>query len=78
VPYFHVVFTLPGPVAAIAYHNKAEVYAILFRAATRALRVIAADPHHLGAQIGGVAVLHSWGQTMQRHLLPGSGLHSKP
>jgi len=67
VPYFHVVFTLPGPVGAIAYHNKAEVYAILFRAATRALRIIAADPRHLGAQIGGVAVLHSWGQAMQHH-----------
>jgi len=79
VPYFHVVFTLPAPVAAIAYHNKAEVYAILFRAATRALRVIAADPRHLGAQIGGVAVLHSWGQTMQYHphvhcIIPGGGL----
>lgn len=79
VPYFHVVFTLPGPVAAIAYHNKAEVYAILFRAATRALRVIAADPRHLGAQIGGVAVLHSWGQAMQHHphvhcIIPGGGL----
>jgi hypothetical protein len=79
VPYFHVVFTLPGSVAAIAYHNKAEVYAILFRAATRALRVIAADPRHLGAQIGGVAVLHSWGQAMQHHphvhcIIPGGGL----
>jgi hypothetical protein len=79
VPYFHVVFTLPGSVAAIAYHNKAEVYAILFRAATRALRVIAADPRHLGAQIGGVAVLHSWGPAMQHHphvhcIIPGGGL----
>lgn len=79
VPYYHVVFTLPGPVAAIAYHNKAEVYSILFRAATRTLRIIAADPRHLGAQIGGVAVLHSWGQAMQHHphvhcIIPGGGL----
>jgi len=79
VPYYHVVFTLPGPVAAIAYHNKAEVYSILFRAATRTLRIIAADPRHLGAQIGGVTVLHSWGQAMQHHphvhcIIPGGGL----
>lgn len=79
VPYFHVVFTLPGPVAAISYHNKAEVYAILFRAATSALRVLAADPRHLGGQIGGVAVLHSWGQAMQHHphihcIIPGGGI----
>lgn len=79
VPYFHVVFTVPPPVAEIAYHNKAEVYAILFKAASQALRVIAADPRHLGAQIGGLAVLHSWGQTMQHHphvhcIVPGGGL----
>ena len=79
VPYFHVVFTLPAPVGAIAFQNKAAVYAILFRAAAEALRVIAADPRHLGAEIGGVAVLHSWGQAMQHHphvhcIVPGGGL----
>jgi hypothetical protein len=79
VPYFHVVFTLPAPVGAIAFQNKAAVYAILFRAAAETLRVIAADPRHLGAEIGGVAVLHSWGEAMQHHphvhcTVPGGGL----
>ena len=79
VPYFHVVFTLPAPVGAIAFQNKAVVYAILFRAAAETLRVIAADPRHLGAEIGGLAVLHSWGQAMQHHphvhcIVPGGGL----
>ena len=79
VPYFHVVFTLPAPVGAIAFQNKSTVYAILFRAAAETLRVIAADPRHLGAEIGGVAVLHSWGQAMQHHphlhcIVPGGGL----
>ena len=79
VPYFHVVFTLPAPVAAIAFQNKAAVYAILFRAAAETLRVIAADARHLGAEIGGVAVLHSWGQALQHHphvhcIVPGGGL----
>ncbi|MGV6848889.1 MAG: IS91 family transposase [Marinibacterium sp.] len=79
VPYFHVVFTLPAPVGAIAFQNKAAVYAILFRAAAETLRVIATDPRHLGAEIGGIAVLHSWGQAMQHHphihcIVPGGGL----
>ena len=79
VPYFHVVLTLPAPVGAIAFQNKAAVYAILFRAAAETLRVIAADPRHLGAEIGGVAVLHAWGQAMQHHphvhcIVPGGGL----
>jgi hypothetical protein len=78
VPYFHVVFTLPAPVGAIAFQNKAVVYAILFRAAAETLRLIAADPRHLGAEIGGVAVLHSWGQALQHHphvhcIVPGGG-----
>ncbi|TIU44989.1 MAG: IS91 family transposase, partial [Mesorhizobium sp.] len=59
--YFHVVFTLPGDIAAIAYQNKALVYGLLFRAAAETLRTIAADPKHLGAEIGFFAVLHSWG-----------------
>jgi len=79
VPYYHVVFTLPARVAEIAFQNKRIVYAILFRAAADALREIAADPRHLGAEIGAVAVLHTWGQTLQHHphlhcIVPGGGL----
>ena len=78
VPYFHVVFTLPAPVAEIAFQNKATVYAILFRAAAETLRTIAADPKHLGAEIGVVAVLHTWGQNLHHHphlhcVVPGGG-----
>jgi hypothetical protein len=78
VPYFHVVFTLPAPVAEIAFHNKATVYAILFRAAAETLQTIAADPKHLGAETGLVAVLHTWGQNLHHHphvhcLVPGGG-----
>ena len=65
--YFHVVFTLPGDIAAIAYQNKALVYGLLFRAAAETLRTIAADPKHLGAEIGFFAVLHSWGQNLLHH-----------
>ena len=64
VPYFHVVFTVPAPIAAIALQNKAVVYDILFRAAAETLRTIAADPKHLGAEIGMIAVLHTWGQNL--------------
>jgi len=60
VPYFHVVFTLPDGVAAIARQNKKVVYNILFRSASETLRRIAADPKHLGAHIGFLAVLHTW------------------
>jgi hypothetical protein len=67
VPYFHVVFTLPAAVAEIAFHNKATVYAILFRTAAETLRTIAADPKHLGAETGLVAVLHTWGQNLHHH-----------
>jgi hypothetical protein len=78
VPYYHVVFTLPAPVAEIAFQNKATVYAILFRTAAETLRRIAADPRHLGAEVGVVAVLHTWGQTLQHHphvhcVVPGGG-----
>src|SRR5271156_6002649 len=78
VPYFHVVFTLPAPAAEIAFQNKETVYAILFRTAAETLRTIAADPRHLGAEIGLVAVLHTWGQTLQHHphvhcVVPGGG-----
>src|SRR5882762_5779870 len=78
VPYFHVVFTLPAAVAEIAYQNKTTVYAILFRTAAETLRTIAADPRHLGAEIGLVAVLHTWGQNLHHHphvhcVVPGGG-----
>ena len=67
VPYFHVVFTVPAPIAEIAIHNKADVDSILFTAAAETLRVIAADPRHLGAEIGLVAVLHTWGQNLHHN-----------
>jgi hypothetical protein len=79
VPYFHVVFTLPRAISAIAYQNKAKVYGLLFTAAAEALTTIAADPKHLGAHIGITAVLHTWGQNLQHHphvhcIVPGGGL----
>jgi len=79
VPYFHLVFTLPAAIAEIAYQNKAVVYGILFKAAARTLAAIAADPKHLGARIGHIAVLHSWGQNLSYHphlhcIVPGGGL----
>jgi hypothetical protein len=79
VPYFHVVFTVPGDLAEIAFQNKAVVYAILFKAASETLRVVAADPKHLGAEIGVVGVLHTWGQNLRHHphlhcVVPGGGL----
>jgi len=79
VPYFHVVFTLPAPIADIAYQNKAVIYAILFKAAAETLITIAADPRHLGARIGLTAVLHTWGSALTHHphahcIVPGGGL----
>ena len=76
--YFHVVFTMPQAIAAIALQNKAVVYTILFRATAETLRTIAADPRHLGAAIGFFAVLHTWGQTLVHHphlhcVVPGGG-----
>jgi hypothetical protein len=67
VPYFHLVFTVPRSIAAIAYQNKQDVYNILFRAASETVRTIAADPKHLGAETGFFAVLHTWGQTLVHH-----------
>jgi len=67
VPYFHVVFTVPAPLSSLALQNKMVVYSILFHAAAHALRRIAADPKHLGARIGFLAVLHTWGQNLQHH-----------
>jgi Transposase zinc-binding domain/Putative transposase len=79
VPYFHVVFTLPGPIADIAYQNKAVIYDLLFKAAADTMLTIAADPKHLGARIGITAVLHTWGSAMTHHphlhmIVPGGGL----
>ena len=79
VPYFHVVFTLPAPIADIAYQNKAAIYAILFKATAETLLTIAADPKHLGARIGITAVLHTWGSALTHHphlhcIVPGGGL----
>lgn len=79
VPYFHVVFTLPPEAAEIAFQNKARVYALLMRAAAGALSTLAADPRRLGAEIGILAVLHTWGQTLTHHphvhcVVPGGGL----
>ena len=64
VPYFHVVFTVPQPIATIAFQNQTPVYDILFQAASEPLRTIAADPKHLGVEIGFLAVLHTWGQNL--------------
>ncbi len=79
VPYYHVVFTLPAPIGDIAYQNKAVVYGILFKAAAETLITIAADPKHLGARIGLIAVLHSWGSALTHHphvhvIVPGGGI----
>ena len=78
VPYFHVVFTVPEKIAAIALQNKKVVYDILFRITAETLTTIAADPTHLGARIGFFAVLHSWGQNLMFHphlhcVVPGGG-----
>ena len=79
VEYYHVVFTLPAPIARIAYWNKAVIYDLLFKASAETLRTIAADPEHLGAKIGFTSVLHTWGSSMTHHphvhvVVPGGGL----
>lgn len=79
VPYFHIVFTIPDAIAPLALQNKRVVYNILFQAASRTLLSIAADARHLGARIGVIAILHSWGQNLMHHphlhcLVPGGGL----
>ncbi len=79
VPYFHVVFTVPAEIADIAYHNKAVIYDILFRASAETLTTIAADPKHLGARIGFTSVLHTWGSALTHHphihcIVPGGGI----
>jgi hypothetical protein len=79
VPYFHVVFTLPQLLAPLALQNQRVVYGILFRSVAETLLEVAADPRHLGAEVGFLAVLHTWGQTLQHHphvhcVVPGGGL----
>jgi Putative transposase/Transposase zinc-binding domain len=79
VPYFHVVFTVPAPVAAIAFQNKAAVYGILFAASAEAMTTLAANPRRLGGEIGFLSVLHTWGQTLTHHphvhcVVPGGGI----
>jgi hypothetical protein len=79
VDYYHVVFTLPEPISAIAYCNKAVIYRLLFEVAAETLRTIAADPKHLGARIGATLVLHTWGSALTHHphvhsIVPGGGL----
>ena len=77
--YYHVVFTLPEPISALAFYNKAVIYRLLFEVAAETLRTIAADPSHLGARIGATLVLHTWGSALTHHphvhgIVPGGGL----
>ena len=79
VDYYHVVFTLPAPIADIAYYNKAVIYGLLFDVAAETLQTIAADPKHLGARIAVTLVLHTWGSALTHHphvhgIVPGGGL----
>jgi hypothetical protein len=79
VGYFHIVFTLPAPIADIAYHNKRVIYDLLFKVSSETMLTIAADPKHLGAKIGIISVLHTWGSAMTHHphvhmIVPGGGL----
>jgi len=79
VEYYHVVFTLPAPIADLAYQNKAIVYGLLFDVAAEVLQTIAADARHLGARIGATLVLHTWGSALTHHphvhgIVPGGGL----
>ena len=78
VPYFHVVFSLPAQIADIAYQNKAVIYNLLFKASSDATLTIAADPKHLGARVGILSVLHTWGSALTHHphvhmIVPGGG-----
>ncbi len=81
VPYFHVVFTLPHDLSALALQNKKAFYDLLFRASAETLIEVAADPKHLGARIGFLSVLHTWGQNLQHHphvhcVVPAGGIAS--
>jgi hypothetical protein len=79
VPYFHQVFTLPAQIADIAYQNKAAIYDLLFKASAETMLIIGTDPEHLGARIGFISVLHTWGSAMTHHphvhmIAPGGGI----
>ena len=79
VPYFHVVFTLPHELAPLALQNQRVIYGLLFQAAARTLLEVAADPRHLGARVGCLMVLHTWGQNLMHHphvhaIVTGGGL----
>ena len=79
VEYYHVVFTLPAPIADLAYQNKTELYGLLFDVAAEVLQTIASDPKHLGARIGATLVLHTWGSVLTHHphvhgIVPGGGI----
>jgi hypothetical protein len=79
VSYYHLVFTLPAPIGDIAYHNKAVIYDILFKASAETLITVAADPKHLGAHVGITSVLHTWGSALTHHphvhmMVPGGGI----
>ena len=81
VEYYHLVFTLPASVGYIAYQNPALVYDLLFKVTAQTLRMIAADPKHLGVRVGMTAVLHTWGSALSHHphlhcIVPGGGLDS--
>jgi hypothetical protein len=78
VPYFHLVFSLPAQIADIAYQNKAVIFDLLFKASSETVLTIAADPKHLGARIGILSVLHTWGSALTHHphvhmIVPGGG-----
>jgi hypothetical protein len=79
VLYYHVVFTLPAPIADIAYQNKAVIYDLLFKVSAETMLTIAADPKHLGARVGITSVLHPWGSALTHHphvhmIVPGGGI----
>ena len=79
VEYYHVVFTLPGPISDLAWYNKSVLYSLLFQAAAETVLTIGADPKHLGARLGATLVLHTWGSAMTHHphvhgIVPGGGL----
>ena len=79
MPYYHLVFTLPGPIADIAYQNMAVLYDLLFKVSAETMLTIAADQKHLGARIGIISVLHTWGSALTHHphvrmIVPGGGI----
>jgi len=80
VPYFHVVFTLPAELDIITMHNQSMMYNLLFKASAETLKELATDPKYLGADIGFISILHTWGQTLTLHphihmIVPGVQIH---